>query len=172
VGFLELFEKRRSVRSFKPDPVEDDKLTQVLEAARLAPSACNLQPWTFLVVRDQARRQQLKAAYDRKWFSTAPVVIAVCSHPSVAWKRRYDGKNHSDVDVAIAGEHMVLAAAELGLGTCWVCAFEPSVARKALEVPEDVEIVALLPLGYPAEEGAPSSRKPLEAIVRWDRWSA
>jgi nitroreductase len=168
--FLELAARRCSIRKFRPDPVEQEKLEQVLEAARLAPSACNLQPWTFVVLRDESRRRELSAAFPRDWLSKAPVIVAACCDTKAAWTRHQDGKRHGDVDLAIAVEHMALAAAELGLGCCWVCAFDPAVARKALGLPEGIEPVVLLPLGYPAEEGAPKKRKPLSEIVRWERY--
>ena len=169
MSFLELVQRRSSIRSFRPDPVETEKLEQVLEAGRLAPSACNRQPWTFIVVRDEAHRTELGAAYRPEWLRQAPIVIAACCDTRSAW-RRSDGKLHGDIDLAIAVDHMTLCAAELGLGTCWVCAFKPDEARRLLGLPEHVEPVVLLPLGYPAEEGQPKNRKPLDEIVRWERF--
>ena len=170
MDFLELVRTRNSIRAWRPDPVEDEKLQAVLEAGRLAPSACNKQPWAFVVVKDAEQKQRLRRAYDKAWLSDAPVVIAVCSEPKAAWVRQKDGKVHADVDCAIAGDHMTLAAHALGLGTCWVCAFDPQAAREVLALPPHVEPVALFPLGYPAEAGRPKQRKALSELVHAERW--
>ena len=170
-SFLQLARERRSIRAYRPDPVEDSKLEMVLEAGRLAPSACNLQPWSFVVLRDPEGRKRLQAVYDKPWFyEQAPVVVAVCCAPGEAWVRRKDGKNHGDVDCAIAVDHMTLCAQELGLGTCWICAFDPVAAREVLGLPPQVEPVAFFPLGYPAEEGRPKQRKQLAELVHHGQW--
>ena len=171
-AFLDLAEKRRSVRAYKPDPVPDEMLQQVLEAGRLAPSACNKQPWRFLVIRGETGRRALGTAYAREWFWKAPVVIAVCILPQEAWVRSYDGKNYAMVDGAIALDHMTLAAAELGLGTCWIGAFDPAAAREILGLPDGVEIVGMTPLGFPDVEPnpRPRSRRPLGETVMKERW--
>jgi nitroreductase len=169
---IDLMRARRSVRAYLPDPVGDDDLAAVLEAARLAPSARNLQPTTFIVVREPANRAALQAAYEREWFWTAPVVIAACVDRTACWKRRQDGRSSADIDAAIALDHLVLAAWERGLGTCWVCAFDPVPARRLLALPEHIELVAMTPLGRPATlegQGNPE-RKPLAAVVRYERW--
>lgn len=170
--FLELAEKRRSVRAYKPEPVPEDLLQTVLEAGRLAPSAANKQPWRFIVVRSETGRRALGTAYAREWFWKAPVVIAVCVLPKEAWVRSYDGQNYALVDGALALDHMTLAAAELGLGTCWIGAFDPAAAREILGLPDGVEIVGLTPLGFPDVEPSPRvrSRRPLGETVRQERW--
>lgn len=168
--FLDLARKRRSVRAYRPDPVEDEKLEQVLEAGRVAPSACNIQPWVFIVVRDPDQRKRLEAVYPRSWFSAAPVVIAVCCDKGAAWVRRKDGKVHGDIDAAIAVDHMTLCATDLGLGTCWVCAFDPDAAREVLGLPPHIEPVAFLPLGYPADQAGVKRRKAIEEIVHKERY--
>jgi len=169
--FQELILTRRSVRKYLDKPVEDEKLGRVLEAARVAPSACNNQPWHFIVIRDEEMRQRLSEAYGRDWFYTAPVIICACGEPSVNF-RRIDGKNYNDVDVTIAMDHLILAAAEEGLGTCWIGAFKPDVARKVLEIPEGIEPVAMTPLGYPAEplQRAAKKRKELKEIIHFEKW--
>jgi nitroreductase len=135
-SFLELARARRSIRAYAPRPVEEDKLQAVLEAGRLAPSACNLQPWRFVVVRDPEERRRFKAVYDKPWFyEQAPVIVAVCCEAGSAWVRKKDGKNHGEVDCAIAVDHMTLCAQDLGLGTCWICAFDPVAARELLGCP-------------------------------------
>src|SRR5690554_1186148 len=167
LSFLELTKKRYSVRKYKDQPVEREKLLQVLEAARNAPSACNLQPWHFIVLTDEEIKNKVTETYPRDWFRKAPVVIAACGDHSASWKRA-DGKDHCDVDLGIAIEHMALAAADLGLGTCWVCAFDAERCHKILELPENLEVIALLPLGYPDDEKIPDKkRKSLEEIVTW-----
>jgi nitroreductase len=165
-----LIRSRVSVRGYRPDPVPDETLRRVLELARMAPSACNRQPWTIIVVRDPARRRALAEAYPREWFAAAPVQLALCVEPGAAWVRPQDGWNSAYVDGAILMDHLTLSAADEGLGTCWIAAFDPPVARRALGLPEGVEILALTPLGRPADAGHPRTRKPLEEIVRHERW--
>jgi len=168
--FYDVVRKRRSIRRYKPDPVEEDKLTRVLEAGRLAPSAANRQPWHFIVVRDPKVREALRAAYDRDWFVNAPVIIVVCADPTKAWVRA-DGEEYWKVDAAIAMEHIVLAATNEGLGTCWIAAFNEEAVRKVLNIPKHVRVVAMTPLGYPDEvKGEVVSRKSLNEIVHYDRW--
>jgi nitroreductase len=165
-----LIRSRMSVRGYRPDPVSEESLQRVLDVAHMAPSACNRQPWTIIVVREATQRQALAAAYPREWFAAAPVLLALCVEPGAAWVRPQDGWNSAFVDGAILMDHLTLAAADAGLGTCWIAAFDPPVARRALGLPEGVEIVALTPLGHPADAGRPKTRKPLEEIVRHERW--
>jgi len=164
--FSALIQLRYSVRAYKADPVEEDKLNQVLEAARLAPTAANRQPFQIIVVRTAGREDELRKIYPRDWFAKAPLVICVCGIPAQTWVRS-DGKNYSDVDAAIAMDHLILAAANLGLGTCWLAAFDPAAARKILQLPEGVEPIAFTPLGYPADSPRPKQRKPLADLVRY-----
>jgi nitroreductase len=169
MDFLELSKLRYSVRAYRPDPVEDSKLQQVLEAARLAPTAANRQPFQLIVIHTAGRQEELKRLYHREWFSQAPLVIGICTLPSTAWVRR-DGKNYADVDATIAMDYLILAAAALGLGTCWVAAFDPAAAREILQLPELVEPIAFTPLGYPADQPIPKKRKSLAELVRYERW--
>lgn len=168
MSFIEIAKKRYSVRSYKNMPVEKEKILQVLEAGRAAPSACNLQPWHFVVITEEEMKNRVAEAYPRDWFKSAPVIIAVCGDHSQSWKRR-DGKDHCDVDAAIAVDHMTLAAADLGLGTCWICAFDAEKCHKALDLPGNQEVVVLFPLGYPASDigGNEKSRKSLDEIISW-----
>ncbi|NLY88194.1 MAG: nitroreductase [Firmicutes bacterium] len=167
MSFLELTKKRYSVRKYKDKPVEKEKILQVLEAARNAPSACNYQPWHFIVLNDEIIKTKVAETYPKDWFKKAPVVIVACGDHSVSWKRA-DGKDHCDVDLAIAIDHMTLAAADLGLGTCWICAFDAKSCHEILELPENLEVIALLPLGYPDDETIPDKkRKSLDEIVTW-----
>lgn len=167
--FLELAEKRYSVRAYKPDPVEEDKLNQVLEAARLAPTAANLQPFQLIVIHTAGREAELKRIYNRDWFVQAPLVICACGVPAQGWVRR-DGKDYTYVDVAIVMDHLILAATNLGLGTCWIAAFNSTAAREVLGLPDDVEPIAFTPLGYPADQPKPKERKPLSELVRYEHW--
>jgi len=168
--FSDLITRRYSVRAYKPDPVEEDKLQAVLEAARLAPTAANRQPFQFIVIHTAGREQDLKRIYPRDWFTQAPLVICACAIPSQAWVRRNDGANYAIVDVTIAMDHLILAAANVGLGTCWIAAFDPAAAREALGLPTDVEPIAFTPLGYPADQPRPKERKPLSELVRYEHW--
>lgn len=150
--FLDLVKKRYSVRAYASREVEPEKLEYLLECARLAPSACNRQPWRYVVVRDRIRQESLcQAAARFTWMHTAPLFVVVCAADSEAWVRGCDGHNHSDVDAAIAIEHLVLAAAEQGLGCCWICAFDVELCRQALNLDPNLRPVAILPIGYPAD---------------------
>lgn len=169
MNFQELIEKRYSVRAYKRDVVEDEKLHQVLEAARLAPTAANRQPFQLIVISTAGREDDLRSIYDREWFTRAPLVICVCGIPSRAWTRM-DGKSYEDVDVSIVMDHLILAATDLGLGTCWIAAFDPDAARGVLGLPEGVEPIAFTPLGYPADQARSKARKPLSDLVRYERW--
>lgn len=169
MDFGELIRKRYSVRAYRPDPIEDEKLAQVLEAARLAPTAANRQPFQLIVIHTAGRERELRRIYNSKWFVEAPIVICACGLPKEGWIRQ-DGLNYTMVDVAIAMDHLILAAAELGLGTCWIGAFNPEAAREVLGLPDDVEPIAFTPLGYPADQPRPKKRKPLEELVRYEHW--
>lgn len=165
----EVIQKRYSVRAYKPDPVPNDVLQQVLEAARLAPTAVNKQPFQFIVIHTQGKKEELKRIYRGDFFSEAPIVICACAIPAQAWSRM-DKKNYAIVDTVIAMDHLILKATELGLGTCWVAAFNPAAVRDVLGLPEDVEPVVFTPLGYPADTPKAKIRKPLSDLVRYEHW--
>ena len=151
---LQTISARYSVRAYRSDPVEEEKLAQLLEAFRLAPTAANRQPFRLLVVHSAGRQAELARIYSDgrpTWFSVAPLVLAIVAVPAESWRRR-DGKPYYEVDAAIAMDHLVLAAAELGLGTCWIAAFDPSAAREVLGLPDEVEPIVFTPLGYAADE--------------------
>jgi len=171
---FEVIKNRRSIRSYQPREVEGEKLSRVLEAARLAPSAANRQPWRFIVVNDPEARERLRRGYDKDWFVSAPVIVVACALPNEAWARRrglMGREEYWKVDVSIALQNLVLAAWEEGLGTCWVGAFDEEGVKGALEIPQDVRVVAMTPLGYPAEQKGPvTDRKPLGDVVRYDHW--
>lgn len=161
---------RKSVRSFLDKPVEKDMLKRVLEAARLAPSAGNRQEWRFVIVTDQEKRHRLaEEAAGQRFIAQAPVVIAACAQPDGKIMRC--GQACYPIDVAIAIDHLTLAAAAEGLGTCWIGSFDPLVVRAILGIPEDIVVVELLPMGYPADpKPIKKSRLPMETIVRYDSW--
>ena len=167
--FSELARKRYSARAYKSNPVEDDKLQEVLEAARIAPTAGNRQPFQFIVIHTKGREAELGSICGASWLMQAPIVICACATPSQGWVRK-DGKNYCDVDVTIAMDHLILAATDLGLGTCWIGMFRPQVAREVLGLPDDVEPIALTPLGYPDDEPKPKIRKSIDELVRYEHW--
>jgi nitroreductase len=167
--YSELIKKRYSVRAYKPDPVEDDKLQHVLEAARLAPTAANRQAIQFIVIHTAGREEELRRIYKSDWFVQPPLVICACGIPTHNWVRK-DGKNYNDVDVAIAMDHLILAAADVGLGTCWIGAFDATATREVLNLPDGVEPIAFTPLGYPADQPGRKERKALSELVRYENW--
>ena len=160
----EAISKRHSVRAYEDRPVPEEKLNRVLEAARLAPSASNMQPRKFVVVRDDRRRQELaRAANGQSFVGEAPVVIAaVATEPEATMMC---GVPRYAVDVAIAVDHMTLAAVDEGLGTCWIGAFSQEKVRQILNIPDRYRVVALLPLGFPRWEASMKVRKRLEELV-------
>jgi nitroreductase len=169
----EAIRKRKSVREYDSRPVEDEKLEKILEAARLAPSARNLQEWRFVVVKDaETRRKLMVAAKDQSFVGEAPVVIACCAetdgHVMTCGQQCYP------IDVAIAIDHMTLQAVEEGLGTCWIGAFHEEKAREALRIPGEIRVVELLALGYERGGMKPKkkTRKPMKEIVHWERWGS
>lgn len=170
MNFQELIRARYSVRAYRPDPVEEDKLAHILEAARLAPTAANRQAFRIVVLPTKGREAELHRVYSRDWFTQAPLVLAVCALPAESWVRKADGWNAAEVDATIAMAHLVLAAAEEGLGTCWIAAFDPAAAREVLGLPVDVVPAAFTPLGYPADSPLPKKRRPLADLVREERW--
>jgi nitroreductase len=167
---MEAIRLRKSVRDWAMRPVEEAKIEAVLEAARLAPSASNRQEWRFVVVTDGGTRKKLAAAARNQAFvGEAPVVIACCAETD--GHVMSCGQPCYPIDVAIAMDHMSLAAVELGLGTCWIGAFDEGKVKEILGIPPAVRVVELMPLGYPADPSPKAkSRKPLSELVRWEKW--
>lgn len=165
----EVIEQRKSIRSYEDKPVPDNKLLKVLEAARLAPSASNRQAWKFIVIKDAKTRQELgRAADGQVQVAGAPVIIAaVATNPESIMTC---GVPTYAVDLAIAIDHMTLAAVDEGLGTCWIGRFSQEEARNILEVPDDCHIVTILPLGFPKEPGRQKVRKSIEEIVCYEKF--
>ena len=160
---------RYSVRGYRPDDIDDATLRKVLEAGRSAPTAANRQPVRVIVIRTKGREEELSRVYARRWFTQAPLVLAVIAVPGEAW-RRMDGKPYDEVDATIVMDHMVLAATALGLGTCWIADFDPAAAREVLGLPDDVEPVAFTPLGLPDKRPSGTGRRPLDELVKNERW--
>jgi nitroreductase len=168
MNVFETIQKRRSIRKYQNRPIEKEKLTKVLEAARMGPSAANIQPCHFIIVTDTKIRECLRPAYNADWFLKAPAIIVVCANPKESWQRK-DGEEYWKV--AIAMQNLILTATELGLGTCWVANFDEKELKKSLNIPKDIKVVAITPLGYPDEEKGPAAdRNPLEAMVHNEKW--
>jgi len=167
MDFIELAKKRYSVRAYKSTPIEYHKLQVVLDAARLAPTAANRQPFQIIIIQTQDRQEELLRIYNKPWFVEAPLIICICCIPSESWTRK-DGKSYCDIDAAIVMDHLILAATDQGLGTCWVGAFEPEEARKVLQLADAVEPIAFTPLGYPNDQPGDLVRKTIEELLRYD----
>ena len=167
---LKAIERRRSVRNYLNKEVEEDKLSLILEAARQAPSASNRQEWRFVIVGDKQTKAKLcQAAKNQEFVNEAPIVIACCAqtdnHVMTCGQACYV------IDLAIAIDHMTLAAVELGLGTCWIGAFYEEEVKKILDIPKDIRVVEMLALGYPAKEpSGPKNRLDLEEIAFFRKW--
>ncbi|RJP31385.1 MAG: nitroreductase [Candidatus Omnitrophota bacterium] len=169
MNVFDAIQARYSVRSYKMQDVEEEKLLRLFEAARLAPSANNRQEWRFVVVKDAVTRQQLMhAAREQEFVGQAPVIVACCAvtdnHVMTCGQPCYP------IDVSIAIDHITLQAVEEGLGTCWIGAFYEDRVKKILGIPHVVRVVELLTVGYPADEGLPKNRLPLNTIVMRERW--
>jgi nitroreductase len=169
--YTDLIKSRASVRNYDPNrPVDKLILEKILDAGRLAPSACNIQPWKFLVISSPDLLEKVKASYNRDWFKNAPHILAVVGYRDQAWKRSYDGYNSIETDVAIAMTQIILAAENEGVGTCWIAAYDPSILRKALNLDDNQLIFCITPLGYPLpgfEKPLNKVRKPLKDIVEY-----
>ena len=170
MDFSKLIRVRYSVRSYLEKPVELEKLNLVLEAGRLAPTADNRQPFRLIVIEDESTRMALAAAYPRKWFYTAPVIIVACGVPGEAW-RRADGFSGLETDVAIVVDHLILQATELGLGTCWIADFKPQAVREVLNLPPELVPLILTPLGYPGGKARSKKRRELSSLIYWGKVS-
>jgi nitroreductase len=172
MSFIELAKARYSVRSFSDRKVEPHVLEQILEAARVAPTACNNQPWKILVIRDEKALAKLKDC--TRYTFGAPLALLVCSDHEKEWKRSFDGQTSGEVDASIVGTHLMLAAADLGLGTTWVGSFDPAKIREIYNIPTNLEPVCLFPLGYPADDCKPSTghteRVPLSDLIVYDHF--
>lgn len=167
MNFKELAESRFSVRNYTAEPVSAEALDYILECARLAPSAVNFQPWRFYVIASEDVRTRLHACYSREWFQTAPLYIVCTVRHDEAWVRKSDAKDHGNIDIAIAAEHICLAAADQGLGSCWVCNFDAPRCAEILALPADEEAAVIIPIGHiaPGVEAPAKQRKAMADIV-------
>ncbi|MFQ6095813.1 MAG: nitroreductase family protein [Candidatus Bathyarchaeia archaeon] len=173
MDFYEVIRTRRSIRSYRPDPVPEEVLNRVLDAARIAPSGSNRQPWKFIIVKDETvKRRLIPACGNQSFIAEAPVVIVACGHNINYNRGGYMGDMSVLVDVSIAFTHLILAARAEGLGTCWIGAFNNEEVKKILGIPNDVNVVGITPLGYPKDEKfrEPGSRKSLDGIVSTDKF--
>lgn len=170
-NFLELVEKRKSIRSYKNIEVEKEKLDYIIEAFRKAPSAKNLQPWKLVIVNDKNIIKDLVVACKNQTFiGEAPIVIIACAKEDEAYGTMGGYLNSYPVDIGLAFEHIILAATEQGLGTCWIGAFYEEEVKKIIKAPKNVRVVALTPLGYPNEQGRQRTRKSIEEIVSYNKY--
>jgi len=170
ISFEEIARKRFSSRNYLNKPIEKEKIEKIIEAARIAPSAANKQPYIFFVISKQEMLEKIYNTYHREWFKNAPIVIVGCAKYDEAWVRQFDNKNHADIDIAIAIDHMTLQAADVGLATCWICNFDINKCQEILSLPPNIIPIVLLPLAYPADV-PPSDRyekrKKIQDIVKW-----
>ena len=164
----EIIKHRSSVRKYKSDKPSREVIEKILEVAHWAPSAVNKQPWHLYVAESDKALNALRAAYSRDWINTAPIIIVVTADHDQSWHRA-DGKDHADIDAAIITDHITLAADDAGLSTCWVCNFDVNIVRNALNLPQNVEPVVLIPIGYKDGEGdtRPKQRKALGELTTY-----
>ena len=168
MAVIEAIRKRYSCRAYHDRPVEQEKLDSILEAARLAPSAKNLQDWRFVVVTDKEKKRRLaEAASDQMFIADAGAIIAACSNSDYVMRC---GQPIGPIDVAIALEHICLQAADLGLATCWIGSFYPEKVRAVLGIPDNIAVIELMALGYPADEPKQPRREPIDKIVCYEKW--
>jgi nitroreductase len=167
--FSELICKRESIRNYDPDrPVPQEVLRRILEAGRLAPSAANRQPWKFLLISSKEMLSKVRECYDRQWYKDAPHILVVLGDINKAWKRSYDGYCSIETDLTIAMDHLILAAENEGVGTCWISNFKPELLKKALDLKDNERVFDITPLGYPREDfkkKGVKDRKQFEEVV-------
>jgi nitroreductase len=170
MDFTRVVCERESIRSYDPNrPLEKQVLERILDAGRIAPSAANKQPWRFLLVSSREVLSQVRRCYAKPWFQEAPHILVVIGRPAEAWSRQ-DAWNSIETDIAIAMDHMILAAENEGVGTCWVAAYDPAVLRSALSLGPDDRVYAITPLGYPKPgfvKKGQKQRKNLQDVVRY-----
>lgn len=172
MSVLKLVKQRYSVRQYEERPVEEEKLQKLLEAGRVAPSAHNNQPTRLIVVREKSGLEKLKKGAN---VHGAPLAIIVVGDHETAWVRPFDNKNSVDIDASIVTDHIILAATELGLGTLWVCYFDPVIIRKDFHIPDQFEPVNIIGIGYAAGQAKSpdrhnNTRKPLNELVIWESY--
>lgn len=169
--FNTLIQNRESVRDYDPGkPLPAEVLENILDAVRLAPSACNNQPWEFWVIRSREMLEKVRACYHRQWFKDAPVIVVIVGMKDKAWVRSFDGYNSLETDLAIAMTHLILAAENEGVGACYIEAYDPAILRNALGLNDNQVVYGITPLGY-SRDGVGKrnnkTRKCLEETVRY-----
>jgi len=171
MSVLDIMKSRRSVRRYKNKPIPEGTLNKVLEAARIAPSGKNFQPWKFIIVQDREKKEELAvASRNQSFIAQAPVVIVACGFPDKSYQHQGNYMKSWPIDVSIAVDHLMLMAWEEGLGTCWIGAFKEGEVKQILSIPDDVRVLALTPLGYPDEEPRDRGRKELNEIISYDEY--
>jgi nitroreductase len=170
MNVIDAIKTRKSVRAYRDQPVEDDKLNLILEAGRLAPSAANRQEWRFVIVREKETREKIvQAAGNQEFIGEAPVVIVACAETDGRIMKC--GQACYPIDVAIALDHITLTAVELGLGSCWIGHFDEGKVKEILEIPDRIRVVEIMPLGYPVDPSPiEKNRLPLNAITKYEHW--
>ena len=170
MDFEKVIKERFSVRKFKNDPLSDETISKILEAGYIAPTGCNFQPQRILVIKSEAALSKLKSC--TKCHFDAPCAMLICYNKEESWVRPYDGELSAPVDASIVATHLMLAAQNLGVGTCWVMHFNPTVMRESFNLPENIIPQALLVMGYPHEDFVPNERheqfRPIDEIVLYD----
>ena len=168
--FYKLIEQRETLREYDPaKKIPDEVLKRILNAGRLAPSAANRQPWTFVLVSSENKLNEVKESYQRHWFKNAPHILVVKGDKTKTWIRQYDGYNPIETDLAIAMDHMILAAENEGVGACWIIAFDYEKLSKAIGLKENEVVYCITPLGYPPKgykKRGKKIRKELDEIVK------
>jgi len=169
--YYDLIKTRESIRNYDPDkPVSKAVLNRILESGRLAPSASNRQPWTFVMVSSQEKLMEVRECYQKDWFKQAPHILIIVGNKSKSWIRNYDDYNSIETDLAIAMDHMILAAENEGVGTCWIIAYDYNRLAEAIGLEENEIIYCITPLGYPHENfhrQGNKKRKALEEVVKF-----
>lgn len=172
MDFLELAQNRYSCRSFKNEPIEQEKIDKLLKAAQSAPTARNFQPQRILILTEEAERTKLNECTKYGW--GAPVIMIICYDKEVSAKNRYDGYDFGTIDASIVTTHLMFEATSLGLGTTWVGAFDSKKVREVYNIPDNYEIIAILPVGYPSDDATPSTlhlnREPIEKTVFYNKF--
>ncbi|HEX2395596.1 MAG TPA: nitroreductase family protein [Bacteroidales bacterium] len=169
--FTELINRRESIRDYDPQkPVPKHILEKILDAGRLAPSACNIQPWEFLIIQSPEMLEKVKACYHRQWFKDAPIILVIVGFADKAWTRSFDKYNSIETDLAITMTHIILAAENEGVGTCYIEAYDPAILKDALKLKDDQKVFGITPLGYPRSgfvRKNNKNRKLLSEVVRY-----
>jgi len=170
MNFYDLIRNRESVRDYDPSRIiDDDILKRIMNAGRLAPSASNRQPWTFLLISSKEKLEEVRACYEKPWFQQAPHILIIIGDKSKSWVRSYDGYNSIETDLAIAMDHIILAAEYENIGTCWIEAYDYQILSKAISLKENEIVFSITPLGYQTQgyqKQGNKKRKPLEEIIK------